>query len=122
MKPFNLEHALAGDPVITRDGKKVIECVYLKKRERFNLLALIQEGLEEGEDDQLKAFTDDGKFCSDKTEFDLFMAPIKKKYYVNVYEHGVGYIAGICHTTWEDAQDKKKTSGYVKTIEFEIEE
>ena len=30
MKPFNFERALLGDPVVTRDGREVIELIFLK--------------------------------------------------------------------------------------------
>lgn len=45
LKPFNLERALAGDPIVTRDRRKVIEFYYFKKANQDNLcFAYLIEG------------------------------------------------------------------------------
>ena len=84
MKPFNLEKALAGDPVVTRDGIPVTEIV------RFNglphdrrLYGIINGGL--------VSFLDNGRFSVfefNETKYDLFMAPkiIKKSGWINIYQ------------------------------------
>ena len=86
MKPFNLEKALAGDPVVTRDGIPVTEIV------RFNglphdrrLYGIINGGL--------VSFLDNGRFSVyefSETKYDLFMAPkiVKKSGWINIYHDG----------------------------------
>ena len=42
MKPFNLQEALAGKPVVTRDGRKVEQLFYFDKAENeFKLRAVV---------------------------------------------------------------------------------
>lgn len=81
LKPFNLERALAGDPVVTRSGFKVVDIYcFKKKREPFNIAYMIEK------------YFNDIFFCSndgttqhrDSTEYDLLMAPVKKKYYMAI--------------------------------------
>jgi len=69
MKPFNLEEALNGKPVITRDGLKVKELYLFKNRKsRYCLACLI-------EDDDIETFTKEGEYFKGKTNIlDLFMA------------------------------------------------
>jgi len=68
MKPFNLEEALNGKPVITRDGLKVKEVYLFKNRKsRYCLACLI-------EDDDIETFTKEGEYFKGKTNIlDLFM-------------------------------------------------
>ena len=85
MKPFNLQEALAGKPVVTRDGRKVEQLFYLDKAENeFKLRAVV--------DGSITAYTDNGCFYSEViTESDLFMAPEKREYWAGVCEKE-GYI------------------------------
>ena len=84
MKPFNLERALAGKPVVTRDGRPV-------KIAGYN---------EEADDDYKVAFWIGGCVygCSDsgiydpstnrENNSDLFMAPTERKEWIVRYQHG----------------------------------
>ncbi len=123
MKPFNLERALAGDRVVTRNGLEVIELQYFKKRERFKVLALIE--VEVGENGEFKAYNDDGTFCQKmNAHYDLFMAPKVKTYYVNLYRDDELMVTGkICFESEELCLAKRNLDlEYIKTISFELEE
>ena len=78
MKPFNLQEALAGKPVVDRTGEPVTDFHYFK-------------------------FYADGDVASN----DLFMASEKKEGWINVYPHPNGEIKdrhmGAVHKTKEKA-------------------
>lgn len=67
LKPFNLEEALKGAPVVTRDGRKVTHLHYFKDEEPnpFRLYAVI--------DNALYSYKDNGSFGVKQHEKDLFM-------------------------------------------------
>jgi hypothetical protein len=78
MKPFNLERALAGEPVITRDGRPVKIAGYNEEADDDSKVALWIGGYVYG--------------CSDsgiynfirnrESNFDLFMAPTERKEWI----------------------------------------
>lgn len=74
MKPFNLERALAGDPVITRNGKQATETHYFKTacKDTEKFRAVIGGSV--------FMFDDKGKVNGSyaSSDLDLFMAPIKR--------------------------------------------
>lgn len=87
MKPFNLERALAGDPLITRKGFPVTEFNYFKTA-----------NITEDKDTDVFGFVAYGRVCTANIEgriinsrydhpLDLFMAPIKKTYSVLVFKN-----------------------------------
>lgn len=80
MKPFNLERALAGDPVITRDEKKVSEIHYFSTARGSAPLIAIIEGV-------YFWFSEEGKYweSGSLSTHDLFMAPKTKTYWYAVY-------------------------------------
>jgi hypothetical protein len=73
MKPFNLERALAGDTVITRDGRGISEFHYFATadNEEYPVFAVI--------DSEVYGFTTDGKEFTPingketESDLDLFM-------------------------------------------------
>jgi len=70
MKKFNLEKALAGKPVVTRNGKKITELHLFKSAELIQPLYGIIEG-----DEDVLAWTRNGIYNPTKDTFwDLFMA------------------------------------------------
>lgn len=81
LKPFNLEEALAGRPVVTRDGKQVNEIHRFKSADRNGQhLCAISHG-------ESIWFWDDGRYSIPRTEtpWDLFMASVEKTFWVNLY-------------------------------------
>jgi len=70
MRKFNLEEALNGKPVVTRDGRKVTELHLFKSNINYPLAGVI-----EGIDDDISTFTTSGKFSVYNNDYrDLFMA------------------------------------------------
>jgi hypothetical protein len=81
MEQFNLERALAGEPVITRDGHEVYELVKFDRVKSYPIAGII-DGL-------LHRWTIDGKefgHNSDESSLDLFMKPKENAIWVNVYK------------------------------------
>ncbi len=118
MKAFNLEEALAGKPVVTRRGTTISQVAFFKD--------CVEKGFPVGAcvDGYIKSYTIDGKLSGGvDTAEDLFMASVKKKFYVNRYS---GVIGGKTYNTLEAAQNAAKEQGsyafYIETLEFEYEE
>lgn len=80
MKPFNLEQALAGAPVVTRKGCPIVELKYMQTTDN---LAVVRK-----DDDMLISYFIP---CSGKLSntidyaTDLFMAPTKKEGWVGMF-------------------------------------
>jgi hypothetical protein len=117
MKKFDLERALAGEPVITRKGKKVTELHLFKGGKLIQPLF----GTIEGEEGYF-CFEKDGmyNYSSTETSFDLFMAPEKKSIWVNLYEYDNGQLwVGCYYNSLEEASKPGTHMGrYIKTIEI----
>jgi hypothetical protein len=79
MKPFNLQEALAGKPVVTRNGSAVKQFAYFPEGEDYTVAALA--------DSELHTYTSEGKYVDNGLEYgyDLFMASAKKTGWVNIY-------------------------------------
>ena len=79
LKPFDLEAALNGAAVVTREGKEVTEVVVLKTMiYARNVLAII--------DGELYWFHQDGKVAEDvEYNIDLFMKTTQVTKWVNIY-------------------------------------
>jgi hypothetical protein len=78
MKPFNLNKALLGEPVVTRDGDKVTEIHNFSTRHgEMTVFAIIEGGF--------LTFNKNGKHYSEisDSDFDLFMA--EPETWINVY-------------------------------------
>ena len=77
MKPFNLEQALAGAPVITREGTKVIRLFTVPEaKPNSRLVAVLEDG-------EIATFNEGGRYYSMRdSSLDLFMAPSKKEVYI----------------------------------------
>jgi hypothetical protein len=77
LKPFNLKRALAGDPVVTRGGKKVLE-IYCFKTKQPEQPILVDIG-----DEYIRHYSLNGAYYHNGPidKDDLFMAPIEKEYW-----------------------------------------
>lgn len=87
MKPFNLEAALAGAPVVTRAGVTVTQLTRFSINSGPALRGVV--------DGVLISWYDDGGLCLGKkpvTALDLFMASTIKTGWVNVYPNGPCYM------------------------------
>jgi len=119
MKPFNLQDALAGKPVITRDGKKVFEIVHLSsmKNER-NILAIFEN--------DCMLYRHDGTCMlnlGDSHSSDLFMAAEKKSIWINIFEsieNGELFTDGFSYSSYVNATfiGSETKHKYIKTIEI----
>lgn len=119
MKPFNLEAALKGEKVVTRNGQEVGEIHYFKNVAGQSMLAVINS--------RLYHFAPDGRYFLDdiNSSLDLFMAPKKRTVYVNVHRSdyvpsGVGF--GTAYSSVEEANKSRGIFQFIKTIAVEIEE
>lgn len=91
MKPFNLQEALEGKPLVTRDGKKVLDFHYFEcsnLTSDYPIIAFIEGQI------YLNSYTNNGLSVRHRvSDTDLFMyeAPEEKAYMVAVYEiHDTG--------------------------------
>lgn len=67
MKKFNLNEAIAGKEVVTKDGKLVKILHHERENDKFPIVAII-------ENKKVALYTIDGKFYTDKdSKFDLFI-------------------------------------------------
>jgi hypothetical protein len=116
MEKFNLERALAGEPVITRNGKEVTQLVYfhdvIHKDCVYGVIG-----------NQIKNWCIDGKFFhDDPREFgaDLFMKPKENAIWVNVYKRGDGALVVGAFPFKSEAEAKEKSLGsnYLKTVKI----
>ena len=112
-KPFNLERALAGDKVVTRDGREVTEIYYFKTLpDAFPVASVI--------DGSLFRFNKEGRSLYRANDKDfLLMSPKTKKFeaWVNVYTWGISCV------TYDnkDQAESEDLENYVKTIKIETE-
>lgn len=105
MKPFDLEKAKAGHPVVTRDGRRARIICLDRLHERYTIVALVQQ-LDGTEDE--KTYAADGRYCYGESSFDLFLAPDKKECWVNFNktpDKPFGFGIGGKYATKEDADD-----------------
>jgi len=122
MKEFNLEAAKAGAKVQTRDGRPARIVCYDMKGQRQPILVLITERGEEFKSEHSL----DGRYYikSRDDRSDLFMAPIKKTGWINIYPDGT---TGRTHTTQNKAleyagSDRIDCIDHIDTIKIEWEE
>lgn len=90
MKPFDLEKALAGAPVVTRNGRPVQEIYHLTTCDgRYPVIGVI--------DGAVWTFTKEGvhSVFTGSNALDLFMATTKREGWVNVYPSNAGWLAPL---------------------------
>lgn len=116
MKPFNLQLALAGKPVVTRDGRKVAEIYHFKTlKSDYTVHASI--------DGYNREYTTEGMYYNNGSESvaDLFMEePVVEKW-VNIYCHnkkGDMWIGELWSSYKEAIDSKGDDAHYIKTIKI----
>ena len=117
LKPFDLQRALAGDPVVTRAGSIVKELHYFEKLDGQKLYCVVHT---------LLGYSDSGTFWSDGREdaHDLFMMPIKKTYWINIYKSDIEKERMTVRNLYESLDDAILAcddENLLKTISFEVE-
>lgn len=112
MKPFDLEKALAGAKVITRDGREVTQLTKFDVCSHYPLTGIISK--------QRETFKLNGQYGDYKdSNFDLFMATEKRYIWVNVYYQESGSLFALSYQSQAEAmQNAKNSANYIKTIEI----
>jgi len=119
MKEFDLEKALAGAKVVTRDGREVTQL----HKFRLNNKKEVIVGVVDAAEPFINPITFDLNGCllmayGRESPVDLFMAPVKCTGWINIYP---GRTAGFIFETEKEAReitDKEATA----TIKIEWEE
>lgn len=94
-REFNLEQALAGHPVVTRDGRAVTQLVKFDCYEERTLYGVVGG--------YIYKWLGDGRASNDDAGFmTLFMAPVKKTGWVARVEAGL--VAGIVLPTEDECK------------------
>lgn len=123
LKPFNLEAAKAGKPVITRDGRKArIICFDLQSIEKTPIVVAVQVT---DKQEVISHYYEDGRqFVDGISELDLMMLPGKKEGWINIYRNEKGeYWSGqMLFSTKKDATDAHDHAQYVTTVKVEWSE
>jgi hypothetical protein len=103
MKPFNLEAAKRGEPIITRNGGMVTEFHHFKTEGSKKPCIAIIDGMPHW-------FGKDGVWIDDEDSAeDLFMAPKKRTVHVQVYgKEGDSDFPGLKAYAFENAEDAKE--------------
>lgn len=113
-KPFNLEEALNGAKVVTRDGREVTQLTKFNVRDGIRIIGVI-EGYRSTLEYDIEGFV----FSGYESTTDLFLAVEPKKFWVNMYRsHGEVYLGSKLHGSKEEAEAWKCKDGYIKTIEI----
>jgi hypothetical protein len=121
MKPFNLEQAKQGKPVVTRDGKDV-RILTFDKKGKHCIVSLVDVG---GYEDVHVSSASGEASPNFDSEYDLFMKSEKKEGWVNIYRGTIedAHTAGAIYKTENNAFENGKDSVmYVTTIKVEWEE
>lgn len=103
-KPFDLEKALNGDPVVTREGRPVKEIFFFMTipEKKCPVAAAIGENI--------RVFTRNGFLAYDgrETDIDLLMAPVKHERWIAVFRNGKGaepYVSAAVYASEKEVQD-----------------
>lgn len=124
MKPFNLEEAKAGKPVVTRNGTEVRIICFDRKNFKSPLIALLK--YEDSEIEITTSYTEKGEHISNK-EKDLFMKTEKKTGWVNIYyQHLKTAPQRECGDVFSSKENAivhaKGSKHYITTIQIDWEE
>lgn len=125
MKPFDLEAAKAGAPVMTGSGNDVTIFTYDFRSAQPIVGYVHHRSLDS---DTLCKWYRDGIYSTDKSPscLDLVMAPVKVTMWANVYKNDAGWFytgAGLYHTKEEARAATDLTLHcYVGAFPVEIEE
>lgn len=119
MKPFDLQKALAGEPVITRTGMKVTELIQMPLTKDVVYRTALNNILHAVTETGVRA-----NYYPDQSNWDLFMAPKKREIWVNEYQIVTGnYWFGMGHQSEEGAKRSGQASKeFIKTHHLDWEE
>lgn len=118
MKPFNLEQALAGKPVVTLEGTKIIHIHHMPMVGGWaKVVAVDENGIVRLYDEQGAAIP-----MADRS-LGLFMAPETVTVWLNIYKGDEAYGLRCClfNETEAQALAHKMPKDFIKTISITIE-
>lgn len=117
MKPFNLEEALAGKPIVDCHNRPArILCTDMKSLNEYKVVCLISTG----DTEYLRTFNSSGETSCNTNK--LFMAPVKKEGWINIYQYGEEIeVGGVVHNT-KRAAVEHAAGRCIATIKIEWEE
>ena len=95
MKPFDLEAAKAGAPIVTRAGRPAKFIAHVAEAHPGQRLLVLIDG-------NIHLKFESGKYAASPdivSDNDMFMAPVKRTVWVNLYE----YRTAVWHDTEKDA-------------------
>jgi hypothetical protein len=117
MKKFNLQKALIGEKVVTREGRDVTQLTIFKIDNEIFLVGVI--------DGEIYKFLEDGTrnflYNGCQSNNDLFMDEPLIESWVNLYQAGNEILTGCSYRTEELAKEKRNTKDgtiYIKTIKI----
>lgn len=102
-KPFDLQAAIRGEPIVTRDGRPARFVAQVPEATHYPVIAIVSGG------NAVTSHTNDGEEYNDGTESDddLFMSVTTRTVYYNLYAGDFPGAASRCyrHNTAEDARE-----------------
>lgn len=120
LKPFDLEAAKNGAKVVTRYGRpaRIICWDYHSGIIDYHIVACVDR------QELLYVYTNKGECYHGMTAYDLFMAPVKREGWVNLYrsKNGDIYPSPIYNTKDEAIASKRGVYHYIDTLKLEWEE
>lgn len=129
-KPFDLEAAKAGAPVMTRDGRPARILAFDVENAGYPVVAVVPT--HDGKYENVEVYTKNGKYNDDEyddikneCDYDLVMAPVKHRAWVNLFkDNRIKYYMGRVFDTEDKARQSigQKCSVYIATIPIEWEE
>lgn len=111
--PFDLQHALAGDKVVTRDGREVTQLTkFDAENSNFCLIGVCSN--------EIESWDEKGRFFSGDEDYprDLFMTPKTVKRWVNFYADGDAFYYDCEH----DAIENVASHAIAVAVPVEFEE
>lgn len=121
-KPFDLEASKAGAPVMTRDGRPVRILAFDVEGARYPVVAAVKTL--DGKREAIQMYTESGEYSYvvAKHDYDLVMARVKHRAWVNVYKGEQYHIGDTFDTEEEAIKYGEKSSTYITTVLVEWEE
>ena len=116
LEKFDLEKALNGAKVVTRDGREVSQFIKFDTYEKFSLYGVVN--------DEIQCWDIKGRYCEGATpNMDLYIEGEVQSVWVNVYrrsEDGGIFVGNNGHKSKEDAIKciQENDPDYIKTIEI----
>jgi hypothetical protein len=123
MKPFNLQEAIAGKPIQTRDGRVLKFVAHVPEAgEMYKVVIMLGGGY-------IGCWREDGKYLKDEEgDGDIVMVPVVKTYYLNVFKSNYSGAIFTSHpldnkTEVEgNKEEYSNNSTFIETLTFDIKE